>query len=667
MRQKSITVIGKTMERFTTMSFEGFVVKDSLNFMATSLDKMVMSLKSKIDEEHPPEKVFCHVLRYFRSCYPQHQYPQLTDSLLQSLLLQKGVMPYEYITDDAVLNETQLPPITAFISKLKHGEGISETEYAHAQRMWDTFEMKTMKDYLQVYCILDTLLLADAFEEFRTLCLETFGLDPCHFHTAPSLSWAAALLESKVKLEVIRSPQMLEFLNQAMKGGYSAVHHQFARANQPDMEDYDPLQPISSIITFDANNLYGYAMSQFLPHGDFVWSEQEYTEEMIKNWPVDGERSAFLEVDLTYPPHLHDSHNDLPCAPENITVGPEHLSAYQQDMAANLELSLGGEKLVTQLTDKTKYVLHMENLKQYLALGLVLKKVHRVLEFQQSPWLASYIRKCTQGRRQAKFKFLKDLFKLMVNAVYGKTVENVLNYRDILICLGKDKFNSLVSSPLFVGAHIHNENFVTVEMKKVNHLMNKPRYVGITVLALAKVVLYKFHYETIKKLWPKCRLLFTDTDSLAYVLPETSNQVYRRLSQCQVMDFSNFKPDHEFYETSHQMVPGYWKDENAGACVLEFCGLRAKMYSFQLADGGSKSTAKGVQRAFQEKKLKHEDYRNVLFNKKLTHSYFVRLQSEGHVIYTKKGEKIALNPLNDKRFINRHGQSFAFGHVDTCE
>ena len=115
------------------------------------------------------------------------------------------------------------------------------------------------------------------------------------------------------------------------------------------------------------------------------------------------------------------------------------------------------------------------------------------------------------------------------------------------------------------------------------------------------------------------------------------------------------------------MVPGYWKDENAGACVLEFCGLRAKMYSFQLADGGSKSTAKGVQRAFQEKKLKHEDYRNVLFNKKLTHSYFVRLQSEGHVIFTKKGEKIALNPLNDKRFINRHGQSFAFGHVDTCE
>ena len=669
MRQKAITVIGKTMERFTIMTFEGFVVKDSCNFMATSLDKMVTSLKSKIGPDHRPEQVFGQTLGFFRKRFPEYKYPRLTDAKLVELLLQKGYMPYEYVSSDAVLAETELPPRWAFTSKLKHGEGITEQQYAHAKEMWDCFEMKTFKDYLQIYCILDTLLLADSFEEFRSLCLTTFRLDPCHFHTAPSLAWNAALLESNVKLEVIRDTEMLDFLNRALLGGYSAVHHQFAQANHPDIPNYDSTLPTSSIITLDANNLYGYAMSQYLPTGDFAWDTEveTYTVDRIMNWSSTAERSAFLEVDLHYPSGLHNDHNDLPCAPENIVVGPHHLSTHQNDVAAKLDLKLGGKKLVTQLTDKTKYVLHMENLKQYLDLGLVLTKVHRVLTFSQSPWLASYIRKCTKGRRRAKFKFLRDLYKLIVNAVYGKTVENVLKYRNIVVCLEEDKFNGLVTSPLFQAAKIHGENFVTVEMKRVKHKMDKPRYVGIAVLALAKVHLYQFHYKTMKKLWPKSRLLFTDTDSLAYALPETPAKIYRQLKECDVMDYSNFDPEHEFYDETHQMEPGYWKDENAGKTVSQFVGLRSKMYSFDLGHEGSKSTAKGVQRAFQEKHVTHKHYFDVLFQTKTTNSFYVRLQNEGHVVYTRQGEKLALNPLNDKRFINKDGYSFAFGHVDRCE
>ena len=663
----SFTVIGKTMERFTALSFEKFQVKDSYNFVSTSLDKMVASVKSKVGTEGcSPEQVFPHTLGFFRRRYPVDHYPRLTTDTLHRLLLQKGTMPYEYITSDQVLTETSLPPKEAWVSRLKHGEGITDQEYELAQAMWDCFEMKSLRDYVHVYCLLDTLLLADAFEEFRSLCLATFRLDPCHFLTAPSLSWAAALLESKVKLEVIREPLMLDFLNAAMLGGYSAVHHQYARANQPHLPNYDPEQPCCSIMTVDANNLYGYAMSQALPTHNFAWAthvEETFTAETIMNWPRNGDRGAFLEVDLDYPSHLHDLHNDLPAAPENIVVTPQHLSDHQRSMAEQLGLRLGGKKLVTQLTPKTKYVLHIENLKQYLDLGLVLVRVHRVLTFSQSPWLASYIAKCTQGRKTSQFKFLKDLYKLMVNSVYGKTVENVLKYRNIVLCMDRAEFRKCVLNPLFQTAHIHDENFVTVEMQRLKHRMDKPRYVGIAVLALAKVHLYDFHYRVIKKHWSQARLLFTDTDSLAYVLQDTPQAILQHLRECQIMDFSNLDPTHEFYDASQAMVPGYWKDDNAGADIVEFVGLRAKMYSFMYArDRGSKSTAKGIQRSFLERNIKHENYRHVLFNTTSMKSYFVRLQNEGHVVYTKTGEKMGLNPLNDKRFVTQHNESLAFGH-----
>ena len=242
-------------------------------------------------------------------------------------------------------------------------------------------------------------------------------------------------------------------------------------------------------------------------------------------------------------------------------------------------------------------------------------------------------------------------------------MENVLKYRDIVICMDRAKFTKCVLNPLFQAAHIHDENFVTVEMQRIRHRMDKPRYVGIAVLALAKVHLYDFHYTIIKKHWPQARLLFTDTDSLAYALEDTPQAIYQHLRDCQIMDFSNLHPSHKFYDSSRAMVPGYWKDDNAGADIVEFVGLRAKMYSFMYAqDRGSKSTAKGVQRSFLERNIKHEHYRHVLFNTTRMKSYFVRLQNEGHVVYTKEGEKMGLNPLNDKRFVTQHNESFAFGH-----
>ena len=510
-----IDVIGKTMERFTTLTWENFEFKDSLNFLQTSLDNMVKNLKTKITDKIPASKVFKHTLSHFENMYPVEQgFPSSVEK--EKLLLRKGVMCYEYIDSPTVLLEKKLPPRAAFTSQLRGGEEISLEDYKHAERIWEAFKMKNMKDYLHLYCILDTLLLADCFEEFRNMSMTHFSLDPVHFHTAPALAWSAALHLTKIELEIIKDVEMLNFLNEGLLGGYSAVHHQYAKANNPNMHDFDDTQPVSTCICLDANNLYGKCMCLPLPTHNFRWVNlnadsrfQDATS--IQKFESEGPTGVFLECDLDYPSSLHEDHNDLPLALEKIRVTSEHLSDYQLEMAEALNLNLGGDKLVTQLTHKRNIVLHIKNLQQYLSLGLELVKVHRVLEFDQSAWLKPYIEKNIEGRRQAQSSFMKSFFKLMINCIYGKCVEDVMNYRDINICLDEEKFDSLVSSPLYQRSCIHGENFVTVEMSKAIHKMDRPRYVGITILALAKVELYKFHYDVIKKRFKDSRLLFTDT------------------------------------------------------------------------------------------------------------------------------------------------------------
>lgn len=632
---------------------------------------MVSNVKTKINEQNPAEKVFKHTLNYFRNVYPSHRgFP--SDKEKERLLLRKGVMCYEYITDPHIMLETSLPPREAFTSQLRGGEEISLEDYQHAVEVWNAFHMKNMRDYLNLYCILDTLLLADSFEEFRELSMLHYTLDPVHYHTAPSLAWAAALLTTKVELEIIKDVEMLNFLDRGLIGGYSAVHHQYSTANNPGMHDYDEKRPVRTICCLDANNLYGYCMCAYLPTGNFRWvnlkQDSRFKDaDTIQAWySPSGPTSVFLEVDLDYPSTLHEAHNDLPLAPEKIKVTSAHLSSFQTELAEKLGLNLGGEKLITQLTPKTRMVLHLNNLQQYLSLGLVLTKIHRVLEFDQSPWLRPYIEKNIEGRRTATCQHMKNFFKLMINAIYGKCVEDVYNYRDIQVCLEQQKFDQLVANPRFQKASIHNENFVTVEMQKGIHNMNRPRYVGITILALAKVHLYHFHYNVIKKCFDgdTTRLLFTDTDSLTYEIthpPEVD--IYAKLKETGCVDFSNFPPDHPHFSNEFKLIPGFWKDENSSTCVREFIGLRSKMYSFLYENGGVKSTAKGVQKNYQERHLNHEEYKRVLFNKSMTNVENINIVTDGHHrLYTVSRSKIGLNPLNDKRYITCDGKSLAFGH-----
>ena len=275
-----------------------------------------------------------------------------------SLLTRKGQYPYEYMNSPEKLNETQLPPKEAFYSRL-NDEDISDENYPHAQKVWKTFEMKNLKDYHNLYNQVDVLLLADVFENFREICIKNRNLDPAHYYTAPGLAWDATLKVAKVELELLSDMDMLLMVEKGIRGGVSVISNRYGKSNNRYMGDrFDVNKPSKYIAYLDANNLYGWAMSKPLPRHGFKWMKVSELE----TWK---NHSCILEVDLEYPKSLHNLHSDYPLAPEQIKVNKV-------------------TKLIPNLGYKEKYILHYENLKQYLSLGIRLNKIHRGIKFEES-------------------------------------------------------------------------------------------------------------------------------------------------------------------------------------------------------------------------------------------------------------------------------------------
>ena len=263
--------------------------------MASSLDRLVANLD---------ESALQCVEKFFSS----EQF---------DLVRRKGVYPYDYMDGLSKFHDTELPPKELFYSELNHSH-ISDEDYEHARKVWNLFQMKTIRDYHDLYLKTDVLLLADVFENFRDVCIENYELDPAWYYTAPGLAWNACLKKTGVRLELLSDVDMLLMIEKGIRGGVSTITKRHAEANNPYMKTYDSNSPNKYISYLDANNLYGWAMSQPLPTHGFEWM----SEEELKNWrshSCEASEACFLEVDLEYPKELHDLH-DYPLAPERLKL-----------------------------------------------------------------------------------------------------------------------------------------------------------------------------------------------------------------------------------------------------------------------------------------------------------------------------------------------------------
>ena len=391
------------------VKFRKFEIRfiDSFKFLQTSLSNLVSNLQPT-DFTNLQKNIKFH----------------------HSLLTRKGVYPYDYITSIKQLKEAKLPPKEAFYSLL-YNEEISDEDYQHAHNVWNTFKCKTLHDYHDLYLTSDVLLLADVFENFRKTCLNYYKLDPCHYYTAPGLAWDACLKLTKQELHLLTDYDMLMMFEKGIRGGMSHISKRYAEANNKYMKDYDKTQPSTYIQYLDANNLYGWAMSQKLPTHGFKWMKDIDIHSTIKLLEKKDTKIGYIfEVDLEYPKSLWEEHNDYPLAPEKLKINKV-------------------EKLVSTFLPKTNYVLHYKNLKQYLEEGMILKKVHRGIKFYQSPWMEPYIRKNTELRKKANNTFEKDFFKLMNNSVFGKTIENIRKRQNVKLIDDRKKVLKLTSEPNF--------------------------------------------------------------------------------------------------------------------------------------------------------------------------------------------------------------------------
>ena len=430
-------------------------------------------------------------------------------------------------------------------------------------------------------------------------------------------------------------------VEKGIRGGISIISNRYGKANNKYMGDkFNFNEPSKYIQYLDANNLYGWAMSKPIPTHGFKWMKANE----LDIWEV---YPCILEVDLEYPQSLHDLHSDYPLAPEQIEVNKV-------------------KELIPNLSNEKKYVIHYENLKQYLDLGLKLTRVHRGIKFEESRWLEKYISLNTDLRTTAKNEFEKGFFKLMNNSVFGKTMENIRIRVDIKLVTDKSKAEKLSAKPNFKHCNIISEDLIAIHMKKTKLVFDKPVYLGMRILDLSKTSMYDFHYNYIKpKYGDKAKLLFTDTDSLMYEIQ--TEDFYKDISQDVKDRFytSDYLPNHPSGIPSgfNKKVLGMFKDEVGGEIIDEFVGLRAKLYSFKMLEGVESKKCKGVKKLVVKKSIMHEDYKNCLFTGKEQLRKMNVIRSHKHDIYTEEVNKVALRPSDDKRHILKYGvRTLALGH-----
>ena len=364
-------------------------------------------------------------------------------------------------------------------------------------------------------------------------------------------------------------------------------------------EKFDPEKGSSFLQYLDANNLYGWAMIQKLPTGGFKWVNDmsKFTSEKIGSLAKHGSKDYLLEVDVKYPEGLHDLHNDLPFMCEKMVINKV-------------------EKMVPNLYGKKNCVIHVRALDQALKHGLILEKVHHVVEFDQSAWLAPYIDFNTELRKKAKDEFEKDFFKLMNNSAFGKTMENIRKHKNIKLVTNIELYLKTVMKPNCKSGIFFSSNLMDCEMGKIKVLMNKPVYL-CQAICLSKLVMYEFQYNhVITKYVEDLELCYMDTNSLVYHIKTEDSYSDIAGDVKETFDMSRFIQPRPLPISKNKKVIGLMKDELGGEIVTKSIALRLKSYAYRKLDNKEDKRCKGIKKCAVKRMIGFNDYKNCLLNAK---------------------------------------------------
>jgi len=357
--------------------------------------------------------------------------------------------------------------------------------------------------------------------------------------------------------------------------------------------------------------LYGYAMSLKLPTGNLQWCETGKLDEMTRNQTYDdGDTGYILDVDLVVPKTT--KFENYPLAPETKTIKTEQLSDYSKNLLKTGDNYTDTNKLILDSTDKTHYVVHIKNLILYHKLGCEFK-INEAISFKQSNWLQVYIDLNTNLRKQAKNDFEKDFFKLMNNAMFGKTMEAVRDRVNIQLANNWKQAAHYIKKPTYQKLRIFDDNLIAIHMRRNKVLFNKPIFIGFCVLELSKHLMYDAYYEKLQRIFKDIKLLYTDTDS--FVLHIKDSNIYKTMQKNEdLFDFSDYPKDHVLYNDKNEKVVSKFKDELHGNIMTKRISLRSKMYCHKVYNSeNEEKKAKGIKKCNVKNDLDFEKYYKCLF------------------------------------------------------
>lgn len=625
-RFKEISGLADNTEKFKVFKLNSFKFLDSAAFLPLSLQTLADDLSKDINHNYS----FIKQMNFFNK-------NDLNFAEKMKNLLKKGIFPYEYMTDLNKLNENSLPPLKEFFSKVSNSIP-SQEDYNFALNFFKLFNCETMKDYAELYCKIDTILLVEIIWKFRNEILSDSSLDICNYISLPQLSMDMFLKRTNIEIELLTDSDMLNFIQNSIRGGMSFINQRHVITNEEE-----------SMIYIDANNLYGWAMEQNLPLNNYKW-EHESNFDKIDWYNIDteGEKGYILEVDLDYPENLHIAHNSFPLAPEQLDISYDMLSPYAKKCHDEL---WGGEKykakkLTATFNQKIKYAVHFSNLKTYLKLGLKIKKIHRILSFNQAKFVKPHTEYCTNRRINSVSSLQGTIYKLLSNSLFGKFIENVREHINCYFLTNEKKFIKRISNIHFQSFKIINENLVIVFQKKPKVILNKAYPIGFTILEKSKDFMYNFYYNSIVPFFEKTRINFSDTDSFCISI-NNKNPINIIKSQ---IDFSNYPKNHPNFSLINKNKLGFFKDELEGKQLTEFIGIRSKTYAMKIEKMENYQKMKGISKGYK-KTVSFENYKECINNIKAVKVNQFQIQSKNHIINTMSVNKIAFSSFDDKRYL----------------
>ena len=582
-------IIPKTNEEYILVKYGCIRFIDSYRFLSESLDKLVKNLDEddfKILKKEFPDK---------------WQY-----------LNKKLAYPYQYFNS---INDYKKPVNDLkredFFSKLKN-DYPDDGEIERTKEIIKLFNIKDGEELTRLYCKSDVILLADVFEKFVEVSTEEYKVNPLYCVSLPGYTYQCALKYTDIRLQTLQDKDLILLIENNIRGGISSV-----------MGDrYVKSDEKNKIIYADATNLYGYSMSQMLPYGEIeMWHGHpdkywRWLDEIL-NTPDDSEIGYFLEVDLKYPDNIKQKTKYFPFCPENKKIDPDRYNDYMKKIKPKNYTK--SKKLICDLTDKKKYLIHYRMLKFYVRHGMVVEKIHEIISFKQSKWLESYISFNTQKRNRAKNDFEKDFFKLLVNAAFGKFLENIRNRLELEL-FKKDDIKKIItrqSKLTFNGIQKSYENYDSYTFKQNQVVMDKAIYVGFSILELSKLHMYETYYDTLQPYFGQenLQLHYIDTDGM--FLSMKTKDIIKDLKNLEdIFDFSNLDKNHELFSEKNKKVIGKFKIETPkNIWIDEFVCLRSKAYSFKCkSEDENKNKIKGISKS-QSQHIKFQEYYNCLFGK----------------------------------------------------